>query len=41
MIKPYGLNVGTDCHNFKPINEETILFYKNAIEKHYDDNVFR
>jgi calcineurin-like phosphoesterase family protein len=36
----HGLNVGTDCHYFKPINLEKILFYKNAIEKHYDEEVF-
>jgi calcineurin-like phosphoesterase family protein len=40
MIKKYGLNVGTDCHNFTPIDIDTVLFYKNAIENHYDDNVF-
>lgn len=40
MIKKNGLNVGVDCHNYYPIDEETVLFYKNAIEKHYDKNVF-
>ena len=40
MIKRYGLNVGTDCHNFYPIDLETVLFYKNAIENHYDNEVF-
>ncbi|HGS9340392.1 hypothetical protein MXT59_13135 [Clostridioides difficile] len=40
MIKPYGLNVGVDCHNFKPIDMETVLFYHNAILNHYDNEVF-
>lgn len=40
MVKKFGLNVGTDCHKFKPIDIDTILFYKNAIEKFYDHNVF-
>ena len=31
MIKPYGINVGTDCHNFRPIDLDTVLFYHNAI----------
>lgn len=40
MIKNYGLNVGTDCHFYTPINMETVNFYKNAIEIHYDKEVF-
>ena len=40
MVKRNGLNVGVDCHNFRPISLETVLFYKNAIENHYDGNVF-
>jgi len=40
MIKRNGINVGVDCHNFTPIDIETILFYRNAIENHYDENVF-
>jgi calcineurin-like phosphoesterase family protein len=40
MVKRYGLNVGTDCHFFKPISMDEVLFYKNAIEKFYDNNVF-
>lgn len=40
MIKSFGLNVGVDCHNFSPINLETILFYRNGILNHYDENVF-
>lgn len=40
MIKAYGLNVGVDCHNFKPISLEDVEFYINAILNHYDQNVF-
>ena len=40
MVKKVGLNVGIDCHNFYPIDTETIMFYYNAIMNHYDENVF-
>jgi len=40
MVKRNGLNVGVDCHNFYPIDLETVLFWRNAIENHYDENVF-
>lgn len=40
MIKPYGINVGVDCHDFTPIDMNTILFYHNAILNHYDNEVF-
>lgn len=40
MIKRNGLNVGVDCHFFRPIPLEVVLFYKHAIHNHYDDNVF-
>lgn len=40
MVKEIGLNVGTDCHNFKPIDIDTIQFYRTAIKEHYDINVF-
>ena len=40
MVKKNGLNVGVDCHNFRPINTDTVMFYRNAIEAHYDENVF-
>ena len=36
----YGLNVGVDCHRFFPIDISVINFYKNAILKHYDQEVF-
>lgn len=40
MVKLNGLNVGVDCHNFKPISLDEVLWYKSAIENHYDMNVF-
>ena len=40
MVKQNGLNVSVDCHNFFPIDIDTVLFYKNAILNHYDKNVF-
>lgn len=39
-IKTFGLNIGIDSHHFYPININDVLFYKNAIENYYDDNVF-
>lgn len=40
MVKKNGLNVGVDCHTFKPLDANTVLFYQNAIANHYDSNVF-
>lgn len=40
MVKRNALNVGVDCHNFTPISTETVEFYRNAIEYHYDEEVF-
>lgn len=40
MVKKRGLNVGVDCHNFTPIDLDTVLFYHNAINKYYDEDVF-
>jgi len=40
MVKRNGLCVSSDVHFFKPISLETVLFYKKAIEEHYDENVF-
>ena len=40
MVKRNGLNVGVDCHDFYPIDLETVEFYRNAIERHYDEDVF-
>ena len=40
MVKKRGLNVGVDCHNFTPIDLDTVIFYHNAIQKYYDKDVF-
>lgn len=40
MIKTNALNIGTDCHNYTPINFKTVMFYRTAILNHYDNNVF-
>ena len=40
LVKPFGVNTGSDCHCFYPIDLETILFYHNSIFDYYDDNVF-
>ena len=39
-VKKNGLNVGVDVHNFTPVSEETVEFYRNAIQNIYDDNCF-
>jgi calcineurin-like phosphoesterase family protein len=41
IVKRNGLNVGIDCHFFKPIDIETIKFQRNGILNHYDENVFQ
>lgn len=40
MIRHYGMDVGVDCHHFRPVSFDDVLFYKEAIEKHYDNEVF-
>lgn len=39
-VKKDGLNVGVDVHNFTPVSEITIEFYRNAIQNVYDNNCF-
>lgn len=34
------INVGIDAWNYYLINQERLMFFKNAIDKHYDLNVF-
>ena len=34
------INVGTDAWNYRPISEDTVSFFMNAIRKFYDNNVF-
>ncbi len=40
LVKRFGLNVGIDNFNFKPATVDDVVFYKNAIQNHYDNNVF-
>lgn len=39
-VQPNMVNVGVDAWHFLPVSMDQILFIKNAIENHYDDNVF-
>ncbi len=39
-VKKFGLNVGIDCYNFNPVSTSEMLFYKNAIQNFYDNDVF-
>ena len=39
-VKPYGLNIGIDCHHYYPFSTEEVEFYLMAILDHYDKNVF-
>lgn len=40
VVKRNALNVGVDCHYFKPISIDEILWQRNAILNHYDNEVF-
>ena len=39
-VQPNMVNVGGDAWHFRPVSLEQVLFVKNAIENHYDKNVF-
>lgn len=39
-IKKFGVDVGVDCNNFYPISLQDLKFYFNAINKHYDEEVW-
>lgn len=39
-FKRNGLNVGVDCHHFYPVSLEDVFFYRDAVQLHYDDEVF-
>ena len=39
-VKRNGFNVGVDCNGYAPVDVETIGFRRNAVEQHYDNNVF-
>lgn len=40
MIKKFGIDVGVDAHNYTPLSEDDFLFYKNASDNLYDEEVF-
>ena len=41
LIKPFGLDVGVDAHNFKPYSIDDVRFFINALIKgYYDEEVF-
>lgn len=40
FCKRNALNVGVQCHNYKPISLQQIMFWKNVILNHYDQYVF-
>ena len=40
IVKKNGINVGTDCYRFTPIDFDEIEFLRGGIENHFDDNVF-
>lgn len=39
-FKRNGVNVGVDCNNYCPIDLDTVLFFRDAVLKFYDNNVF-
>lgn len=41
MVKEFGLCISADCHNYMPIDFDTVEFYMNGILNYYDKyNVF-
>lgn len=39
-VKRNAVNVGVDCWYFEPVSEKMIAYIYNAINNHYDENVF-
>lgn len=39
-VQPNMINVGVDAWHFRPVSLTEILFVKNAMGEHYDENVF-
>lgn len=37
LVKPYGVCVSCDCHNYEPIDFDTIMFYVNGIKEIYEN----
>ena len=40
QIRKWGYNVGVDCNNYIPCDEERVAFYLTAIEKYYDEETW-
>jgi calcineurin-like phosphoesterase family protein len=40
MVKKHMLNVGVDCNFFKPFSVDDVHHFMNAVELHYDHEVF-
>lgn len=40
LVKTFGLNVGTDNYHYFPATVKQVLFLKDAIKNHYDEQVF-
>ena len=40
LVKRFGLDVGVDGHQYKPLSFDDVMFYITAIENHYDESVF-
>ena len=38
--KRFGLDVGVDGNHFAPLSEEDLLFFKRAVNREYDEEVF-
>lgn len=40
MVTENGLNVGVDCHHFRPVSLEDVDFFRKGIENVFDEDVF-
>ena len=40
LVKRFGLDVGVDGHQYRPLSLDDVMFYITAIENHYDESVF-
>lgn len=40
QIKRIGCDVGVDCNNYTPISLEDVNFFRTALDKYYDEEVF-
>ena len=40
MIKQNGLDVGVDAHGYKPVSLQDVYFFKEGLQKYYDEQVY-